>query len=84
MEKIDNIAEEEVGIAKRPERHHRKPDDGRGSFFMLRQIFNILFMIIGVIDAYMYFKGDEAMGITVFIIAMAFKMAECALRFVKK
>lgn len=84
MEEIDNIAEEEVGIAKRQERHHRKPDDGRGSFFMLRQLFNILFMIIGVIGAYMYFKGDEAMGIIVFIIAMAFKMAECALRFVKK
>ena len=32
----------------------------------------------------MYFKGNEAMGIVVFIIAMAFKMAECALRFVKK
>ena len=51
---------------------------------MLRQIFNILFMVIGVIGAYMYFKGNEAMGIVVFIIAMAFKMAECALRFVKK
>ena len=84
MEEIDNIAEEESGIAKRPERHHRKPESDRGSFFMLRQIFNILFMVIGVIGAYMYFKGNEAMGIVVFIIAMAFKMAECALRFVKK
>ena len=36
------------------------------------------------LDANMYFKGNEAMGIVVFIIAMAFKMAECALRFVKK
>lgn len=86
MEEINNFAEEEeVTLAKRPERHHRKPEDGRGSFFMLRQIFNILFMVIGVIGAYMYFKGNnEAMGIVVFIIAMAFKMAECALRFVKK
>ena len=83
MEEIDNIAEEEVGIAKRPERHHRKPDDGRGSFFMLRQIFNILFMLVGVAGAYMYFKGNEAMGIVVFVIAMAFKMAECVLRFKK-
>ena len=50
MEEIEKIAEEEeVTLAQRPERHHRKPDDGRGSFFMLRQIFNILFMIIGVI-----------------------------------
>jgi hypothetical protein len=88
-EEINNIsetteAEETVGLAKRPERHHRKPDDGKGRFFMLRQIFNILFMVIGIIGAYMYFKGNEAMGIVVFIIAMAFKMAECALRFVKK
>lgn len=86
MEEINNFAEEEeeVTLVKRPERHHRKPDDGRGPFFMLRQIFNILFMVLGVIGAYMYFKGNEAMGIVVFIIAMAFKMAECALRFVKK
>ena len=84
MEEIKKIAEEEVTIAKRPERHHRKPESDRGSFFMLRQIFNILFMVIGVIGAYMYFKGNEAMGIVVFSIAMAFKMAECALRFVKK
>ena len=86
MEEINNFAEEneEVTLAKRPERHHRKPDEGKGSFFMLRQIFNILFMVLGVIGAYMYFKGNEAMGIVVFIIAMAFKMAECALRFVKK
>ena len=83
MEEINNIAEEESGIAKRPERHHRKPDDGRGSFFMLRQIFNILFMLVGVAGAYMYFKGNEAMGIVVFVIAMAFKMAECVLRFKK-
>ena len=55
-EEINNIsetteAEETVGLAKRPERHHRKPDDGKGRFFMLRQIFNILFMVIGVIGA---------------------------------
>ena len=37
MEEIEKIAEEEVTIAKRPERHHRKPENGRGSFFMLRQ-----------------------------------------------
>ena len=31
MEEIKKIAEEEeVTLAKRPERHHRKPDDGRG------------------------------------------------------
>lgn len=83
MEEINNIEEEEVAIAKRPERHHRKPEDAKGPFFMLRQIFNILFMIVGVVGAYMYFKGNEAMGIVVFVIAMAFKMAECALRFKK-
>lgn len=83
MEELENIAGEEVAIAKRPERHHRKPESDRGAFFMLRQIFNILFMVVGVIGAYMYFKGNEAMGIVVFVIAMAFKMAECALRFKK-
>lgn len=83
MEEIDNIAEEEVAIAKRPERHHRKPEGGKGMLFILRQVFNVLFMVVGVIGAYLYFKGNDAMGIVVFVIAMAFKMAECALRIKK-
>lgn len=83
MKEIDNIAEEEVAIAKRPERHHRKPDEGKGVLFILRQVFNVLFMVVGVIGAYLYFKGNDAMGIVVFVIAMAFKMAECALRIKK-
>lgn len=82
MEENEIIEEEQVSIAKRPERHHRKPDSGKKPIFYIRQILNALFIIIGIIGAYMYYKGNDA-GIVVFIIAMAFKMAESALRLLK-
>ena len=62
-------------------RHHRKPEKERGKFFLLRQILNIVFMLVAV--AVVYVKVDNRMGAVIIIIGMAFKMAECALRFKK-
>lgn len=64
-------------------RHHRKPDDKRGNFFVVRQILNILFMLGAVAGCVVYVKVNDQMGAILIIIAMAFKMAECVLRFKK-
>lgn len=64
-------------------RVHRKPEKERGPFFVIRQILNIIFIILGVAGCFYYVKINEQMGIILFIIAMAFKMAECMLRFKK-
>lgn len=69
-------------VVRRPERHHRKPENQKGGFYKLRQIFNVIFMIGAVIGAFVYWK-DETMGAVIIITAMAFKMAECVLRFKK-
>lgn len=65
------------------EKVHRKPEDERGKFFIIRQILNILFMIIAIVGVYFYIQVNELQGIIVVVIAMAFKMAECVFRYLK-
>lgn len=64
-------------------RHHRKPQKERDAFFVIRQILNVLFMVGAVAGCIVYLKVDDRMGAILIIIAMAFKMAECVLRFKK-
>lgn len=76
------MEDEEKVELNRPERHHRKPEE-RDRFFLVRQVLNILFMIGAVIGCFIYLKVNDTMGAILIIIAMAFKMAECVLRFKK-
>lgn len=62
---------------------HRNSDKPKGRFFMLRQILNLLFMIIAVVGVVMYLCYDQTKGTIVVIIAMAFKMSESVLRYIK-
>lgn len=65
-------------------RHHTRPEPDRDKFFMLRQIFNVIFIIGAIVGCFFYIKVNEMMGGILIIIAMAFKMAECVLRFRKQ
>lgn len=83
------MSESEIGtnanqgsLVTRPERHHRRPDEPKGAFFKMRQIFNIIFMVGAVIGVIVYLK-NETMGAILIVTAMAFKMAECVIRFKK-
>lgn len=64
-------------------RRHRKPQKERDRFFVVRQILNVLFMIGAIAGCIVYLKVNDRMGAVLIIIAMAFKMAECVLRFKK-
>lgn len=77
--------QEEIKI-KRPS--HRKPRPVHDTLFKIRQVLNLLFMLLGVIGAVMYsgYFGDGKiiqMGGVVVIIAISMKMAECVLRYRK-
>lgn len=79
--------ESEEKIAVRPVRH-RKPQAVQDIVFKIRQILNVLFMVIGVIGGAMYsgYFGDGRiiqMGGILVIIAISMKMAECVLRYKK-
>ena len=69
---------------------HQQPQ-GPTTIFKIRQILNLLFIIIGIIGAGVNAYGQwgahderiKMMGIVIVIIAMAIKMAECVLRYMK-
>lgn len=80
--------ENEDVVIQRP-RHHKRPKKEYSIIFKIRQILNVLFMVIGVIGAVMYsgWIGDgriEMMGAVLAVIAISMKMAECVLRFLNK
>lgn len=69
---------------------HQQPQDPT-TIFKIRQILNLLFIVIGIIGAcvnaygqwYAHDERIKMMGIVIVIIAMAIKMAECVLRYMK-
>lgn len=63
--------------------HHTRPQDGHGRYFVVRQILNLLFMVIALVGVGLYLWWNEMGGIIIVIIGMAFKMAECVLRYLK-
>lgn len=83
LDKIVNEESEDEVIVARKNRNHTNPEDKRGRFFVIRQILNLLFMVIAVVGVIIYLTRDEMQGCIVVVIAMAFKMAECVFRYVK-
>ena len=69
---------------------HQQPQ-GHTTIFKIRQILNLLFIVIGIIGAgvnsygqwFIHDERTKMMGIVIVIIAMAIKMAECVLRYMK-
>lgn len=69
---------------------HQQPQ-GPTTIFKIRQILNLLFIILGIVGAAVNAYGQwlihdertKMMGIVIVIIAMAIKMAECVLRYMK-
>lgn len=74
-----------TNVQDAPERksRHTRPQDGRGRYFVVRQILNLLFMVIALVGVGLYLWWNEMGGIIIVVIAMAFKMAECVLRYLK-
>ena len=58
----------------------RKRGDNR---FMIRQILNIVFMVLALVGVGFYLFGDRTVGIVIVLIAMVFKMAECVIRMIR-
>ena len=68
------------------ERRHRrgKEKESNDHFRNVRQWLNILFMIGAVVGVLVYiFHTPQTLGIIIILVAMVFKIIECALRFIK-
>ncbi len=82
MEYTDNNDGNTQETLRRPERHRRN-GTGRGKFFVLRNILNIIFIIGAIVGMLLYFFKNEEAGIVIVLGAMSFKMCECVIRLVK-
>ncbi|MBP3835406.1 MAG: hypothetical protein J6E45_05725 [Prevotella sp.] len=66
----------------------RRRDSGgeekrRDPFLPVRNILNIIFMLLAVVGVIVYLTKHTDTGIIIVLVAMGFKMIECILRFIK-
>ncbi|MBR1840146.1 MAG: hypothetical protein IJ782_06150 [Prevotella sp.] len=70
-------------------RSHRRPEKIHDFNFKIRQVLNLLFMVIAIVGCLMYTgiiggEDNEMKGAIVVIIAVLIKMGECMIRLLKK
>ena len=70
-------------------RSHRRQEKIHDINFKIRQVLNVLFMVIAIVGCLMYMgyiggEENEMRGAIVVIIAVLIKMAECMIRLLKK
>ena len=71
------------GNAAKPSRSpfHKKSE--RDSFFAIRNVLNIFFMLLAIVGVVFYLTQQEQVGVIIVLVAMVFKMIECVLRFLR-
>ena len=65
-----------------PRRKHRRPTNS-DPLFTLRNILNIIFMLLAVAGVVVYLWMDSTIGTYIVLGAMAIKMVECCLRMLR-
>ena len=70
-------------IVKRPTPRHQRPDTLKKNILRIRNILNIVFMILAVAGLYWCWKVDYNSGIYIIFAAMTIKFVEAAIRFLK-
>ena len=55
----------------------------KDKFLKIRNILNIIFMLLGVIGVAVYFLSSHNYGTILILVGMAFKFVECSLRLIK-
>lgn len=65
-------------------RHNKKTEASNDHYKSTRQWLNIVFMIGAIVGVLLYvFHTPQTLGIIIILVAMVFKIIECALRFIK-
>jgi hypothetical protein len=64
--------------------HHYRKDDGfrKAGYLKVRNVLNIIFMLGAVAGVIVWATANQTVGIIIILASMAFKLVECALRFI--
>ena len=63
---------------------HRRPDKSEDKYFKIRNVLNIIFIVGAIAGMATFYLHDRTTGTIVIITAMAFKIVECSLRFIRQ
>lgn len=77
MDEIDEIVEQ------RQAERHRKPDNREFKMRQIRNVLNIIFMVVAVVGVGLCLGGKQTIGTYVFVASIPFKFAEVAIRILK-
>ncbi len=69
--------------AKRPVRKSIRQKPERDRFYTIRNVLNVIFMVMALIGVLIYFFKQAETGTYIVLAAMVFKMVECVLRFIR-
>ncbi len=69
-------------IPKHKRSRHRQ-EKRRDALLPIRNVLNIVFMLLAIIGVIVYLTKNTETGIIIVLAAMGFKMIECILRFIK-
>lgn len=76
-----DIQDTPMGRAR--QREERRREERRRKMKMIRNILNLIFMLMAVPGAIYYIFFDKYVGAIIVIVAMAFKMVESSMRMLK-
>ncbi len=81
---MSEIKQEKNSEEKIPRRSMEKMSYAvKGRFFKLRNILNIIFIILAIIGMVIYFYSDQFIGGAILITCVFIKLAECVLRIIR-
>lgn len=62
------------------QRRHRGEREQKDNHLRLRNVLNIIFMLLAIIGAAVYYWSDHTTGAIILLVAVVFKIVESALR----
>ncbi len=62
------------------QRRHRDEQEPKDNHLRLRNVLNIIFMLLAVVGAAVYYWSDHTTGTIILLVAVVFKVVESALR----
>lgn len=74
---------QDTPIGRARQREERRREERRHKIKTIRNILNLIFMLMAIAGMAYYFFADKYVGTIIILVAMAFKMVESSMRMLK-